>query len=438
MFYCGGGAAGPTVLSPESHLLVLGPPRCGKTTGIVAPNLLRARGAVVVTSTKADLLVSTYRQRAEIGRVWLFDPMGAIAVPDGVTRLQYSPVSLAVTFSRSLLLSRAMVRSSALRNAGSLSFWEERAEATIAPALLGAHLGGLSMAKVMDMIETKNLDSMLTLLVAKGEIEASRSLSSVLGSADRERSGVLSTAAGILSGYRMPEVLLQAQNPNFDAANFVSSSDTIYVVAPAAVQDVLAPLVVGLIWSIRDAAFSKIAQSQVETGQVRQEAKVKLLLDEMANIAPIYDIGSILSEGASQGILVLGVLQDLSQAHQRWPVASQGFLTLFQNAVIFPGIGDPRTLGDLSLMSGEKLVMLPSQGSPRSMLGRIPTSLSGQIRPLLSPSQLANFEKGTALLFEAGSGFSRVGIGIPPDDRVLRATGVRKGISRARPGVWCR
>ncbi len=413
MFYCGWGKMGPKLLSGESHLLVLGPPRCGKTTGMVIPNLVGAESAVVVTSTKADLLVATAAERQRAGRVWLFDPMGAIEPPPGVTRLNFSPVALADSFSRALLMSRAMVRSSVARSGSSLTFWEERAEATIAPTLLGAHLGGLSMAKVMDMIETKSLDSLLTLLGAKGELEASRTLASVLGSADRERSGVLSTAAGILSAYRMPEVLSQAGDANFDPLSFVSSRETIYVVAPASVQDVLAPLVVGLIWSIRDAAYAGVASEQLRSQEPQRGVKVKLLLDEMANIAPIYDLGAILSEGASQGVLVLGVLQDLSQAHQRWPVTSQGFLTMFQNVVIYPGIADARTLADLSSISGEKMVMLPSQGNRRTLASASHRSISGQLRPLVAPHQFAHLERGHAYLLEASQGFSRIAVPAP-------------------------
>ena len=408
MFYCGEGDGGPVFLGRESHMLVIGPPRCGKTTQIVVPNLNAAKSAVVVTSTKADLFSSSLAQRKAVGNVWLFDPSGSTQVPVGVRRLRYSPVAFADSFANALLLSRAMVRSAMTRGQGNLSFWEERAEATIAPALFGANLGGLTMSTVMDMIETKELEPLLALLVANDEMEAARSLASVIGSADRERSGVLSTAAGILSGFRMPEVLRQSEDPNFDPAAFVSSRDTIYVVAPATVQDVLSPLVVGLIWSIRDAAYQQAAKRHQVSVAAPEEPAVSLILDEMANIAPIYDLGSLLSEGASQGILVLGVLQDLSQARSRWSSASEGFITLFGNTVVFGGIADVRTLGEFSALSGEKLAMLPGTGFRRSVFSPFPISHSGSIRPLLSASEIAHTKRGEALLLRAATGFSRV------------------------------
>ena len=446
MFVCGMGAQGPVLLSAESHLLVLGPPRCGKTSAVVVPNLLGSRAAAVVTSTKADIMLATYAARQKMGDVWLFDPAGQCEVPPGVQRLHFSPVDFAGNFSQALMLSRSMVRASVARGKESLSFWEERAEAALAPCLLGANLAGLGMDRVMDLIETKDLEPMLAMLASRGESEASRSLASVVASADRERSGVLSTAAGLLSAYRMPEVLRQAQSSNFYPDAFVKSRDTVYVVAPSAAQDVLSPLVVALIWAVRDAAYRQSAMRMADRGGAGpSQPSVALLLDEMANIAPIHDLGGILSEGAGQGVIVMGVLQDMSQARHRWPVASDGFMTLFGNTLVFPGIADPSTLRDISLMGGEKMVMMPSTGPRHSALRPAAWAYSGQMRPVMSPAEIAQGRDGEALLISARHGLSRVKIvgpsgaavveKAPPEAFVarLRQWPMGRGVFRSRP-----
>lgn len=43
----------------QHSVLVLGPPRCGKTSTIVVPSVVEAPGAVVSTSTKPDVLETT-------------------------------------------------------------------------------------------------------------------------------------------------------------------------------------------------------------------------------------------------------------------------------------------------------------------------------------------------------------------------------------------
>ncbi|MBO0747920.1 MAG: TraM recognition domain-containing protein, partial [Acidimicrobiaceae bacterium] len=58
-------------------------------------------------------------------------------------------------------------------------------------------------------------------------------------------------------------------------------------------------------------------------------------------------------EGGGQGVLVLGCLQDLSQARQRWGPAADGFLSLFGTKVILGGIADLATLELVSRLGGE-------------------------------------------------------------------------------------
>lgn len=60
---------------PESAVMILGPPRSGKTSAVMIPALLAASGAVVSTSTKPDVMRATMNARMEVGEVWLFDPL---------------------------------------------------------------------------------------------------------------------------------------------------------------------------------------------------------------------------------------------------------------------------------------------------------------------------------------------------------------------------
>ena len=70
-----------------------------------------------------------------------------------------------------------------------------------------------------------------------------------------------------------------------------------------------------------------------------------LALDEVANIAPIPDLTSMVSEGAGQGLLVLACLQDLSQARARWGQSADGFLSLFGTTASSAGSPTRRRCG---------------------------------------------------------------------------------------------
>ena len=60
----------------ESAVMVLGPPRSGKTSAVMIPAILSAPGPVISTSTKQDVMQATRKTREELGKVWLFDPAG--------------------------------------------------------------------------------------------------------------------------------------------------------------------------------------------------------------------------------------------------------------------------------------------------------------------------------------------------------------------------
>jgi hypothetical protein len=65
--------------------------------------------------------------------------------------------------------------------------------------------------------------------------------------------------------------------------------------------------------------------------------------------------------------VTLACLQDLSQARAAWEREADGFLSLFGTKLIFPGIGDTRTLEAISLLGGEHEVptVSVSQGPRR-------------------------------------------------------------------------
>ena len=99
-----------------------------------------------------------------------------------------------------------------------------------------------------------------------------------------------------------------------------------------------------------------------------------LALDELANIAPLPELPSMVSEGGGQGLVTLACFQDLSQARHRWPGQADGFPSLFGTTVVLPGIGDVRTLEALSVLTGDHEVVVRSVSRGRALSDRpLPT-----------------------------------------------------------------
>ena len=90
--YLGHDATGWHYAEPQHSVLVLGPPRSGKTSALLIPNVLSANGAVVTTSTKTDVLDATMDARSTVGVCHLFDPSGSVPDRPDVHRLRWSPL----------------------------------------------------------------------------------------------------------------------------------------------------------------------------------------------------------------------------------------------------------------------------------------------------------------------------------------------------------
>ncbi|HXA34091.1 MAG TPA: type IV secretory system conjugative DNA transfer family protein, partial [Acidimicrobiales bacterium] len=87
---------------PEQSVLVLGPPRSGKTSSLIIPNLLVAAGPVVSASTKPDVTAATATARSRFGECLVFDPTGTMPAPDGLRRIRWSPIQACHTWDGAL------------------------------------------------------------------------------------------------------------------------------------------------------------------------------------------------------------------------------------------------------------------------------------------------------------------------------------------------
>lgn len=412
MFYAGEGKGGPVFLPKESHFLVLGPPRSGKTRSIVIPNILASPGPVIATSTKSDLIEATFSARSKEGRVMVFDPSNRVAVPRGIVRVHWSPINPRGDFSDALVVTRAMVESSILiggRTQG-YSHWIERASSLLAPLIHAAQVGGYEMDSLMSWLNRRELKDPAGILKASGETLALDTLMGVLMCEERERSGIFSTALGLLASYNYPELHEQANFARFDAKEFLDANDTLFVVSPSHIQSLVAPVIVGLIDEVKSRSF--LLSSNV-SGDV-QRKPLALILDEMANVAPLGSITSILSEGASQKVMLLGAIQDLSQARTRWGESSRGFLTLFGSTLVLGGISDTESLRQLSEISGKLQDQSVSKSYGRQMFSRMlgpsATTISNTAKPALEPWEIARAISGQGFLFRRSRSISKVNL----------------------------
>lgn len=396
--YLGYGTSGPVRAGPEHHVLILGPPRSGKTSRLVAPAVCRHLGPAVVTSTKSDILKATLPARTALGRCWYWDPSGTTVVPSHLEPLTWSPVTDCDDWDHAVARAHSLASAARPQPTVHDTHWVERAQALLAVLLHAAAAGGGDLACLLSWLHRRELLGAASVLKERGSRRAADILEGIAHTEARELSGIFSTADSILAAYRTDAALHSTRHPVFDPDIFAASTDTLYLVSPAATQAVHASLVVALLDQIRTAVY-----------RWRPTPPMLYGLDEVANIAPLPDLPATLAEGASQGLVVLACLQDLSQARTRWDKAADGFLTLFTHKLVLPGVADTATLKSISALAGD--IDVPSKSVSRTddLFPKGSTTWASQRRPRLPVDQVAAGAAGTAILIN-GTTLCRVRI----------------------------
>jgi type IV secretion system protein VirD4 len=385
--YLGWGRCGPIFTGPQHHALIVGPPRSGKTTSIIIPAVGLWPGPVVTTSTKPDVVDATAERRRLYGQTWVWDPTGTLPLPAGCRPACWSPMLGCAVWAVALRRAWALVSAARPDPRGEHLHWNERASALLAGLLHAGALDARPLSDVIGWLHRRDVTGPLDQLTARPGTRAAVDLLAGLAQTDgRELSGIYSTAASVLAAYRDPAVLAAADRPNFDPAAFAESTDTLYLVAPAADQAMHAPVVCALLDQIRHHHLTRRAPWP----------PMLWALDEAANVAPLPTLPAVLADGGGQGLIVLTCLQDLSQARQRWGTGADGFLTLHPTTVLLPGVADTATLRAVSLLAGHQ-DRTETSTTTTGLWGRTSRTTSTRRLPVLPEDAIARGRPGYAL-----------------------------------------
>jgi type IV secretion system protein VirD4 len=283
----------------EAHVAVIAPTRAGKTTRCVIPWLLEHGGPAIVTSTKRDVVDATREAREEQGHVWVFDPFSS----DSAT---WSPSAGCEDWSQALRRAQWLADASADGDSEIARYWRGEAAKLLAPLLHAAALEGEPMTTVLAWLDTKEVRVPNQILGAGGATAARQQLKAVAELDPRNKGTTYMSAGSVLAAYRYPE-LQRPAGPELDVARFLGSAgDTLFLVAPERHQQLLAPLLVALVSALVHEAIE--SSSFLEPGR-----RLRLLLDEAANVAPLADLPRMLSQAAGHGLRVATIWQSVAQ-----------------------------------------------------------------------------------------------------------------------------
>lgn len=288
----------------EDQVGILGPTGSGKSVYLSVRAALDAPGPLVATSTKPELLDAITEARSALGRVHVFDPLDIAGWPQ---RMVWDPVAGAQHAETAVARGEAFTGAFAKDDGANNPFFSRAAGIIIARLLHAAALHGADMDDVLQWALDLDLDRSTTvrdILDTHDNAERmwAQTLQTAMEGADETISSVRMTLAQkvepLLSRKVLDQLIPRPGRVTLDPAAFVASTDTLLIITDDNARSNVAPLAAMLLNEIIDAAKYVAARSM----HGRLDPPLRIVGDEIANVAPLPKLPPMLSDSRGVGI----------------------------------------------------------------------------------------------------------------------------------------
>lgn len=386
-------------LEPDNHALVVAGTRSGKTAGLCVPALLTFEGVVIATSVKNDLVENTIKQRQKMGEVFVFDPVGAMGLPDDEVA-GWTPLDQARTWRGAQRVADALIEIAMSKKGGggggNMDFFKQQSKLLLPVLLYSASVMDEDMRRVVRWLHRLNDEQthseVHAILEWKENNKAMDIWSGYVSKDGKMRSDIASTIQTAFVSYEDEKVVENAMKCDITPERlFNGGNNTLYVVAPMAEQSRLEPIFVALMQGLL---------MWVTEQPKKLDSPLLCVLDEAANIAALPELPQILSTIGSQRVSIITAWQDFSQIRARYNNESNTILNNSRGRMILPGVADPETLNYFRDITGETVeenVSVSASGKKSKNI-----SVSEGRRALLSAATIREQELGEAILVYGG------------------------------------
>jgi len=339
----------PLRLPLEEHVLVLAPPRVGKSA-FLGDVIAHYPGPVLNTTTKPDIYEHTQLVRAGMGPVHVFNPQEIGDVP---STFRWSPISGAE--DPAVAIRRADGFANALKLDGDNAFFQNSARAYLRAMFHAAALARLTLWDVSRWALTATnggAEEAEHILGEHGARQWQDELSTLRGKADRTNATNQLVLTQML-GFLADPALARAVVPDGDElawAAFLRDRGTLYMVADSDSEDSpLAPLFACM--------ASEVHYQAARIGQKapggRLDPPLLMALDEITQTCPV-PVDKWMPQSGGKGIQLLVVGHGEAQFAKRW--GDHGKQIILDTAgckIALSGISDTDTLDMLSKLAGQ-------------------------------------------------------------------------------------
>lgn len=388
-------------LPAERSLGAIMAPRSGKSSSAVG-HILDAPGAVLATSAKAELaeLTGALRHERTGHPTYRYDPLSVC--PDVGEVVRWNPIAGCEVAEVAMRRAEALMAGTDTTNVANGGFWKASGTMLLRCVLHAAALEGASVTEARRWVADPTDEDFTEILdrseTAAGWLADASLLSAQAG--ETLQSIALTTAVGLdcLALPEVAELCSPAPGNAFDATEWLRSAGTLHVVAPDAEAASVAPLTAAFVDEIVLAARREAGRSPGG----RLDPPLRLVLDELANIAPLPRIANYLSDGGGRGIQIAWYAQSRHQLIRRFSAdGARVMLDATSMLLVSGGLADAELLRDCAALIGE----VEERDRTRSW-GRNSSGYSEQLRhvPAMDPAAIFALPAFSALALSGGLG----------------------------------
>lgn len=382
----------PIALRQNDSLLVFGGSGSGKTWRVAITPILTAPGFLVVTSTKADVLRATCWARAQQGRVAVFDPEDiARGWPD---KIRWSLIAgcedpdTAIRRAEGVISGQSGDRGASSEGA---VFYKARAATVLQCYLYAAAVGGRRMSDVRRWAATMRNAEVRDILEHHLPEWATDYAKATDSGDPRTDGNTMATVAAALKPLASPRLMTAIdveETESLDLATFVTGPNTLYLLSEGTGGgQSIAPYASAL---LNEVHYLAKQHAQCLADQ-RLDPPARMVLDEVANVAPMPGLEAKLTDSGGRGIQMEVMAHGSDQLKARFGATQAGQILDAPSALMFlPGLMDAELLELASTLLGRVEAWRP---------GRTPSSApQAYERLVMSPHEIRTMAEGQALL----------------------------------------
>lgn len=381
----------------SGHALVFAPTGAGKGVGFVIPNLLEYAGSMFVIDPKGENAAMTARARREKWgqETFILDPWEILGEPTA----RFNPLDVIRPEDRDFDSKVQRIADALVLASEKDPFWTNEAKALLAGIIafvcVNEPQSQRNLPRVRELLRqpARQFEELLEMMAESENRFIAETANAMNQKADKERSGVISTAQSNLNFLNSQVICDTLMSSDFSMFDLKSKRITVYLILPTEFlnsHDRWLRLLVG-----------EALAAMMSTERQKPSIPALFLLDEFAALGPLAVVKTAFTLGRGYGAKICPILQNMDQLKKLYESEYRTFLSN-AGVTLFWAVNEMTTAEEVSKMMGKFTQIAPTAGVSESMQGVAANYGRGVIaRDFATPDEVITFDKRMVVAFLA-------------------------------------